>query len=190
MGKGSARMTRQRRVILEELAKLKTHPTADELYRIVRRRVRRISLSTVYRNLDILARAGTIHKIDMAGAQARFDGDVSRHYHLRCTKCGRVDDSPAGPLPMIDEAARQITSYEIVGHRLEFLGICPACKSACEKPPERGTVPISPRSAPIVGPTGIAPYCSSGRNGDSPRGRNGESPQASHTRSKGKETQR
>jgi len=122
------RMTRQRRVILDVLSRLKTHPTAEELYRVVRRRIPGISLSSVYRNLDVLTRAGAIHKLDMAGSQARFDGDVSLHYHLRCLECGRVDDSAAGPFLMIEEAARRATSYEIVGHRLEFLGICPACR--------------------------------------------------------------
>ena len=47
-------MTRQRAVILEELRKLTTHPTADELYQIVRARMPRISLGTVYRNLCFL----------------------------------------------------------------------------------------------------------------------------------------
>jgi len=114
--------------MLEVLKKLKTHPTAEQLHRAVRRRLPRISLSTVYRNLDILARSGAVHRIDIAGAQARFDGDVSLHYHLRCLECGRVDDVMAGPFPMIDDAARQMTSYEIMGHRLEFLGLCPTCK--------------------------------------------------------------
>ena len=45
------RMTRQRKVILEELRKVNSHPSADEIYEIVRKRLPRISLGTVYRNL-------------------------------------------------------------------------------------------------------------------------------------------
>lgn len=56
MAQVQTRMTRQRAVILEELRKTATHPTADELYSIVRRRLPRISLGTVYRNLDFLGR--------------------------------------------------------------------------------------------------------------------------------------
>lgn len=60
MAQVQTRMTRQRAVILEELRKTATHPTADELYSIVRRRLPRISLGTVYRNLDFLADSGEI----------------------------------------------------------------------------------------------------------------------------------
>ncbi|HSM74917.1 MAG TPA: transcriptional repressor, partial [Desulfobacterales bacterium] len=51
-------MTRQRRVILEELRRMNTHPGADEIHEVVRRRLPRISLGTVYRNLDILCELG------------------------------------------------------------------------------------------------------------------------------------
>ena len=84
--------TSQRRVIMEELRKLKCHPTADELYCIVKQRMPKISLATVYRNLGLLADAGEIRRIELAGRQNRYDGDTSIHYHLRCRKCGAVED--------------------------------------------------------------------------------------------------
>ena len=68
------RNTPQRRIILEELCAVTTHPTAGELYGIVRRRLPRVSLGTVYRNLEVLYANGVINKLDYAGAEARFDG--------------------------------------------------------------------------------------------------------------------
>ncbi len=56
------RITRQRRVILEELRRVNNHPSADEIYEIVRRRMPRISLGTVYRNLEMLTELGEIQK--------------------------------------------------------------------------------------------------------------------------------
>ncbi|MDR2745258.1 MAG: transcriptional repressor, partial [Desulfovibrio sp.] len=76
-------MTRQRSVILEELRKVDTHPTADELYTIVRVRLPHISLGTVYRNLEYLVAAGEIARLESAGTSMRFDGDVSGHQHVR-----------------------------------------------------------------------------------------------------------
>jgi len=64
------RMTRQRRIILEELRKVDSHPTADEVYEMVRRQLPRISLGTVYRNLEILSREGLIQKV-VLGARRR-----------------------------------------------------------------------------------------------------------------------
>jgi Fur family ferric uptake transcriptional regulator len=121
------RMTRQRQVILEELRKMKSHPTADELYETIRKRIPHISLGTVYRNLDLLARDGFIRKLELGGTQKRFDGDTTAHYHMRCVNCGRVDDAHVGTISAIEEAAKEMTDYEIIEHRLEFIGLCPHC---------------------------------------------------------------
>jgi Fe2+ or Zn2+ uptake regulation protein len=131
------RMTKQRRVILEELRKLKTHPTAKELYELVRERIKRISLGTVYRNLELLSGAGIIQKLEVSGTERRFDGMVENHYHIRCVRCGRVGDVPAEPIPAIEDAARSVTGYQVMTHRLEFLGLCDACAAEL-KPSGRG----------------------------------------------------
>ena len=124
---GEIRLTRQRRVILEELRRLGVHPTADEIYQIVRQRLPRISLGTVYRNLDILSRAGVIQSLDGAGSPRRFDGTVERHYHIRCVDCGRVEDATRRTYAMVEDAIRGSTHYEILDHSLAFVGVCPQC---------------------------------------------------------------
>ena len=90
--KNKLRMTKQRQVILEELRKVKTHPTADDMYQMLRKKMPKISLGTVYRNLEILSESGIIQKLDVGGTQKRFDGDISIHSHVRCVDCGRVGD--------------------------------------------------------------------------------------------------
>ena len=127
MSEKKNRMTRQRQIILEELHGLKSHPTADEVHEVARRRMPRISLGTVYRNLEILCDNGNILRLDMCGSRMRFDGNASCHYHARCTKCGRVDDAPIPPIVEIAGAMQFIESYRILDYRLEFLGICSRC---------------------------------------------------------------
>ena len=122
------RMTPQRRVILEELRKVNTHPGADEIYAMVRRRLPRISLGTVYRNLEILAQSGQIRKLEMGSTLKRFDGVAENHYHIRCIHCDRVVDAPVQFDPAIDHKLKNASDFDIVGHRLEFIGICPACR--------------------------------------------------------------
>ncbi len=121
------RMTRQRTVILEELKKMSSHPSADELYMAVRRRLPRISLGTVYRNLEILSETGQIQKLETGGSIKRFDGNPHKHYHIRCVACGRIDDAPIAPLNQIEDELYGATVYTIIGHRLEFTGLCPSC---------------------------------------------------------------
>lgn len=121
------RMTRQRKIILEVLRENKTHPSADEIYDMVRKRLPRISLGTVYRNLEILCELGEIQKLEFGGTQKRFDGNTENHYHIRCVCCDRVDDAPVTPLKDIENQLMETTDYKIIGHRLEFIGLCPEC---------------------------------------------------------------
>jgi Fur family ferric uptake transcriptional regulator len=122
------RNTRQREVILEELRKLRSHPTAVGLYEIVRRRLPRISLGTVYRNLELLAGMGEIQRLHRGGSQARFDGNIYRHDHVRCVGCGRVDDFSGAPLDLAQVRSNDFSGYELLDYRLEFVGICPCCR--------------------------------------------------------------
>ena len=123
------KMTRQRRAILEELRKdMGNHPTAEKIYEMVRRRLPRISLGTVYRNLEVLSASGEIRKLAPGSSQRRFDGDVGDHYHVRCMRCGQVEDAPVEPLTALEDALRELTDYDVVGHSVEFTGICPKCK--------------------------------------------------------------
>jgi len=122
------RMSRQRKAILEALNDLHCHPTADEVYEMVRRKVPHISLGTVYRNLEILTSSGVIRKVQLGGAQMRFDDCRDEHYHIRCLRCDRVDDLPLDPLNLSEEILSAQTGYKIVGHCLEFIGVCPRCQ--------------------------------------------------------------
>jgi Fur family ferric uptake transcriptional regulator len=120
-------MTRQRKIILEELKKVKTHPRADEIYEMVRKRLPRISLGTVYRNLEVLSALKAIQKIESVGTLKRFDGTPENHYHIRCIKCDRLDDAPVSLETGLEKKIRPLTSFTVIGHRLEFIGICNEC---------------------------------------------------------------
>ncbi len=121
------RTTEQRTVILEELRKRRDHPGADELYLQVRQRLPRISLGTVYRNLELLAAQGIIQRLDFGPGQMRFDPVAEPHGHFRCTRCGAVEDLPFPVrLPRLSRMAwtrRRV----ITGGRAEYFGLCPAC---------------------------------------------------------------
>jgi Fur family transcriptional regulator, ferric uptake regulator len=130
MNSQSQRHSRQRQVILEELQKLTTHPTAVVLYQIVRQRLPKISLGTVYRNLDLLTRTGIIQKLEFGGEEARFDGNPTPHQHVRCVKCGRVDDIHGLPLDLFGGVKNDFNGYCVLGHRIEFFGVCPQCNDS------------------------------------------------------------
>ncbi|WP_320006941.1 Fur family transcriptional regulator [Maridesulfovibrio sp.] len=121
------RRSKQRELILEELKGLTCHPTADELYERVRKRLPNISLGTVYRNLELLAENGIILKIE-TGGKNRFDGYAEPHPHIRCVQCGKVDDvMEEVNAPAIGASAAR--GYEVKGCSIEYFGFCPECLS-------------------------------------------------------------
>ncbi|MFP3911536.1 MAG: transcriptional repressor [Desulfobacteraceae bacterium] len=129
--KHTIRLTEQRKVILDVVRHNNTHPTVDEVYEQVRERLPRISLATVYRNLEVLAGMGIIQQLDPGRSQMRFDGNTRPHYHLTCMRCGRIEDVfdqvSASPIQNAEKALGKLTKYGIFGHKLEFIGLCSEC---------------------------------------------------------------
>jgi Fur family ferric uptake transcriptional regulator len=123
------RKTEQRAVILDELRKCRNHPGADELYARVRGRLPRISLATVYRNLELMAARGLIRRLDPAAGSRRFDPVADDHGHFRCTACGRVEDLPFPlELPRPDRRHPWVRQRLIQGGQAEYFGLCPGCR--------------------------------------------------------------
>lgn len=122
------RMTNQREMILKELKKSGEHLSADELYERVKKKMPRISLATVYRNLEILSEAGEIGKLEISGRLKRFDCHIGNHHHIYCIKCNRIDDLDI-ELDTIDyEDLSQTAGYNVTGCRIEVCGLCPECQ--------------------------------------------------------------
>ena len=127
MKQSDRRMTQQRKTILEVLRNTKTHPSADDIYELVKQKLPRISLGTVYRNLEVLAELGSIQVLELSGSLKRFDWDPNKHYHIRCIRCDRVENAPIAPMDRLENKVYQSTVFEIIGHNLEFTGLCPRC---------------------------------------------------------------
>jgi Fe2+ or Zn2+ uptake regulation protein len=127
------RLTRPRRIILDVVRATDAHPTAASVYRRVRRRLPRVSLATVYRNLRMLVAEGFLaERADEAGM--RFDGNTGRHDHFTCLTCGRIYDVPA----RVERTARRRVptraGFEVLDHRTEYFGRCAACRRSGGRP--------------------------------------------------------
>src|SRR5262249_52021125 len=86
------RKTRRLEQVFAALQGDHTHPFAYEIYRRVHRKLPRISLATVYRNLHSLVEEGKIRTLVLDEQGARFDPETSQHDHFVCERCGRVVD--------------------------------------------------------------------------------------------------
>lgn len=122
--------SRQRAAILSFLQSRKDHPTAELVYSNVKEEFPKISLGTVYRNLNQLAKAGIIakHSFGVLGID-HFDYNISPHFHFVCNRCHAVIDLPMAchDFPEIEAEASKGFDGLIQGHRLYFCGICKNC---------------------------------------------------------------
>lgn len=117
------RYSKQRELILETLKGLRSHPTAEEIYELVRKEDPDISLGTVYRNLNQLAVNDIVLRITAAGVSDRFDYPWTEHYHFRCTECGCVSDISPLYTPEIAELAAKIGARNLLAE-----GVCECCR--------------------------------------------------------------
>ena len=118
------RYSQQRERIYQAVRNSREHPTAQMVYDALRPELPKLSLGTVYRNLQQMADEGRLVQID--GAVTRFDAVLAPHTHLCCARCGRVEDDMLPYDAALDCTARA-EGWTITGHSLTFTGICPAC---------------------------------------------------------------
>jgi len=120
--------TPQRRVIYEVLAASSDHPTAEAVYDRVKRRLPRVSLATVYRNLRLFVEAGLIEELATAHSFARFDANPGKHHHLICTACHRVSDYYSDEFDALAGGRASADGFEVHDVKVSVYGLCSACK--------------------------------------------------------------
>lgn len=118
------RMTEQRRVIARVLEAASDHPDVEELYRRASAIDPRISLSTVYRTVNLFEEAGLITKHDFKDGRARFEQNPDEHHdHLIDVRSGKVIEFRNEEIEAIQELIAKKLGYKLVDHRLELYGI-------------------------------------------------------------------
>lgn len=124
---GGHRFTVQRAAVYEVLERTNSHPTADEIFGVVRERIGDISLATVYKALEAFVSSGLAIKLSLGDGPARYDSRTDSHDHVRCISCGRVQDVEDSGLAAWLSSVGDQTDFRLVGYRLELIGTCPDC---------------------------------------------------------------
>lgn len=120
--------SKQRELVLQTVLENPSHPTAGAVYRLVRRQNPKISLGTVYRNLNVLSEMGLLKKIPMPMGGDRFDGRLDDHDHMACSCCGRVFDLECGALEELDRRIMDLQGFEVKDRHLLLTGLCRDCR--------------------------------------------------------------
>ena len=128
------RITPQRLCILRALINSNTHPSAEEIYAQVLTVSPTTSLATVYKTLDTLRDMGEVLEIQPGDGRQHYDGvRPGFHPHVICTRCGEIQDVEIAGLSGLPGQAQSASGYEIHAQRVEFYGLCAACRSTSAK---------------------------------------------------------
>jgi len=125
---GRHRNTIQRKIILETLRPMRSHPTIDELHGEVLKRYPAISKTTIYRNLRVLAQNGLVLRISLPDGLERYDGQIHNHYHFQCGDCQLIFDVEMNYLSELENAVSQKYGFSIQSHDIVFHGLCAECQ--------------------------------------------------------------
>jgi Fe2+ or Zn2+ uptake regulation protein len=124
------RVTLQRRAILKIIEENGKHLSADEIFYLARRQVPRLSLSTVYRTLDLLKELDLVSELRLGADHHHYEAQSDQHQHLVCLGCGEVIEFQCGHRGGVHEQLAHEYGFEITGSRVELLGYCEACAKA------------------------------------------------------------
>lgn len=126
--KPSSRMTNQRLEIISYLQSTTEHPTAEKIYYEVRKKLPKLSLGTVYRNLEILAEKGIVVKLDLGEDRDRYDADTKLHHHFICRQCRRIIDIIMPDVEQLKDRIEGQLNVRVEKTQILFNGLCEYCQ--------------------------------------------------------------
>ncbi len=121
-------VTPQRLAIYHALLTSSQHPSAEDIYRRIRRQHPTISLATVYKTLETLEQEGFISKVTPLHVTARYDANRARHHHLICVRCQAIEDFSTEALEHLPLPQEVTGSWRILDYTVQVLGLCRECQ--------------------------------------------------------------
>src|SRR5207249_9600085 len=102
----------------------------DELFQATRSSLGSADYSSVFRAVSLLERQGVVDKIDLGDGRARFELREGHHEHIRCERCGRVEEVPGCVLDDATAQVHNLTGFKVTSHRVVFGGLCRNCATS------------------------------------------------------------
>jgi len=127
--KNNLKATKQKNIVLVAFLKSKRHITADELYRILKKKHSGIGIATVYRTLKLFCDSGICRELRLDDGLIRYEAlyGHEHHDHLICIKCGKVVEIRENKIEELQVKTAKKNGFELKYHRLDMYGICKKC---------------------------------------------------------------
>jgi Fe2+ or Zn2+ uptake regulation protein len=121
-------VTHQRQVIYETLRAMRGHPSPEDVYERVKKKVPSVSLATVYKNIHLFIESGVFSEVSLHHGSLRVETNARPHYHLVCTACKSITDINAEELGIALGTHKLKDGFLVQRYAVDVLGLCPACQ--------------------------------------------------------------
>lgn len=121
-------VTHQRQIIYEVLTDMTGHPSPEEVYTRVRKKIPAISLATVYKNINLFLESGLFREVSPHHGTLRVEINSHPHHHLVCTSCRSICDIDEKDLGSLQVPSKLTGGFLVTRLAVDVLGLCPACQ--------------------------------------------------------------
>jgi len=122
------KLTPQRLAILRYLEGNRNHPSAEDIFRDIRKVYPTISFATVYNTVQALVERGELMEINIDPGRRHFDPDSRPHHHIRCTSCGKIADVMVDYSAYLELPEKIQEDFDVTGNHVDFFGLCSDCR--------------------------------------------------------------
>ncbi len=121
-------ITHQRQVIYGVLMGMPGHPSPEEVYAKVRKRIPSISLATVYKNLNRFLKAGLVQETSVHHGSLRVEVNDHPHHHLVCSSCKKIEDIDSEQIGPLHVRGRLPKGFAVQRFSVDVIGLCARCR--------------------------------------------------------------
>ncbi|MCX7917448.1 MAG: transcriptional repressor [bacterium] len=114
----------QRMEILNYIVENKNHPSVDEIYSHLNKKIATLSKTTIYNTLKILCKKNILTEILIEEDEVRFDYMEKPHIHFKCKSCNKIYDV-FKKCPLIN--CKKIEGHKIEEYHIYLIGTCKNC---------------------------------------------------------------
>jgi Fur family peroxide stress response transcriptional regulator len=123
-------VTHQRQVLYEVMKRMHGHPSPEEVYARVKKKVPAISLATVYKNIHLFVESGVFREVSMHHGSLRVEMNDEAHHHMVRSKCKMITDIGEKELGLVSKRDKLPGGFLVERYAVDVIGICAKCQQA------------------------------------------------------------
>jgi Fur family peroxide stress response transcriptional regulator len=122
-------VTHQRQVLYEVMQGMHGHPSPEEIYAQVRKKVPAISLATVYKNIHLFVESGVFREVSLHHGSQRVEMNHADHHHMVCSRCKAIVDLDEKDLGLLQKRSRLPGGFLVERYSVDVIGVCAKCQN-------------------------------------------------------------